>query len=297
MILRGVAVAVALVVLLSGVAVVLVSYRSADTLIHPARQLVATTPANLSLPYAVVDFQSTDSIALDGWWIPADSPKGTVVVLHGYGESKNQSLAYAPFLHNASYNVFTFDFRAHGESGGDHTTVGRDETADVEGAWLYLAQRGDVDMAHVAFMGFSMGAATAINAAVDLPHARAIVSDSSFATLQNIASHSITHFTGLPKYPFGPMAVYFASRMVHEDIATNQPVVAIKQIHMPVLVIQGGQDDIAYPDADGRALYDAAPPGSEWLLIPAAHHVKGHDVDRAEYEARVIAFLEKNVAS
>src|SRR5581483_5282288 len=148
-----------------------------------------------------------------------------------------------------------------------------DEVKDVDAAWGWLASRGDVPMGHVALLGLSMGAAAAINAAEDLP-VRAVVDDSGFATLENIASHSITHFTHLPKYPFGPLAVFFASR----------------------LVLEGGSDDIALPDADGRAVFDAAPPGSQWLLEPKAYHVGSHGADPAGYEAKVIAFLDADVA-
>lgn len=279
------------ILLLAGGAVAYVSWRSADSLVHPARAHATRTPADAGPSYEAVGFAATDGVRLAGWWIPAEHARGTVVFLHGYGESKAQALAYAPFLHNASYNVLAFDFRAHGESAGDHTTVGADEVRDVEGAWAWMRERG-IDRGHVALMGLSMGAATAINAAPALPGLRAVVDDSGFATLDNIASHSITHFTDLPQYPFGPLAVLFASRMVHQDIGENQPVRAVRGVHAPVLVIQGGRDDIAFPDVDGRAVFDAAPKGSQWLLEPAASHVGAHAANAARYEASVLAFLE-----
>lgn len=287
---------VAALLVVAGGAVAFVSWRSAESLVHPARVAPSATPADVGLAYERVTFASADGIPLVGWWMPAPHAKGTVIVLHGYGESKNQSLAYAPFLHDAGYDVLAFDFRAHGESGGDHTTVGLDEVRDVQAAWAWLQSRPDVNVNRVALMGFSMGAATALNAATVLP-ARAVVDDSGFATLENIASHSITHFTHLPKYPFGPLAVFFASRMVHEDIALDQPVKSAREIHAPVLVIQGGQDDIALPDADGRAVLAAAPAGSQWLFEPTAYHVGAHGVDLAGYEAKVIAFLDAAMAS
>lgn len=288
------ALAAALLVV-SGGAVAYVSWRSAESLLHPARDVPPYTPASVGLAYDRVAFAATDGVPLVGWWMPASQPRGTIIFLHGYGDSKNQSLAYAPFLHDAGFNVLAFDFRAHGESGGDHTTVGEDEVRDVDGAWAWLAAHGGTQ--HVALLGLSMGAATAVNAAGGLPGVRAIVDDSGFATLDNIASHSITHFTHLPKYPFGPLAVFFASRMVHEDIALDQPVKSAREIHAPVLVIQGGQDDIALPDADGRAVLAAAPAGSQWLFEPTAYHVGAHGVDLAGYEAKVIAFLDAAMAS
>ncbi|HEX2022288.1 MAG TPA: alpha/beta hydrolase, partial [Candidatus Thermoplasmatota archaeon] len=135
------------------------------------------------------------------------------------------------------------------------------------------------------------GAAAAINAAPEIPEVDAIVADSAFATLTNIASNSITRFTGLPKYPYGPLSVLFAGWMVGRDVGDNRPVDAIGTLRVPVLVIQGDADDIAYPDDDGRALAAAAPPGSRLWLAPGAHHVGASRTLPEEYEARVLGFL------
>src|SRR5581483_11293387 len=167
-------VAVALLLVASGF-VVFVSWRSAKSLIHPARSLPPHDPSELGLAFENVSFRAADGPLLAGWWMPAQAPLGTVVFLHGYGDSKNQSLEVAPFLHQARWSVLAFDFRAHGASEGDHTTVGNDEARDVQAAWSWLANRSDIDMRHVALLGFSMGAAAGINAAAQLPGLRGIV--------------------------------------------------------------------------------------------------------------------------
>lgn len=274
-----------------------VSWRSADSLIHPEREVLAFDPSSVGLAFENVSFNATDGVALSGWWIPETVPghNGTVVFLHGYAESLNQSLLVAPFLAAHAYDVLAFDFRAHGRSGGDYTTVGLVEVDDVRGAVDYLLSRGDVDASRIALLGFSMGAATAINAAPRVPEARAIVADSSFATLTNIASNSITAFTGLPRWPYGPLAVLFAGWMVGRDVGDNRPVEVIRSVERPVMIIQGLADTIAYPDDDGRALAAAAPRGELWL-VPGATHVDAVTQFPAEYEARVLAFLAAHVA-
>jgi pimeloyl-ACP methyl ester carboxylesterase len=141
-----------------------------------------------------------------------------------------------------------------------------------------------------------MGAATALNAAARSPDVDAVVADSAFATLTNIASNSITHFTDLPPYPFGPLSVTMAGWMVGKDVAENAPVRAVATASAPVLVIQGADDVIAFPDTDGRAIAQAAPLGSEMWLVPGAAHVQAHHVATREYEARVLAFLEERLS-
>src|SRR5205823_5426124 len=163
------------------------------------------------------------------------------------------------------------------QSEGDHTTVGMDEVRDVRAAVAYAESRS---AAPVALLGFSMGAAAGINAAARMTDVRAVVSDSSFATLQNIAGNSITHFTHLPKYPYAPVTVLFAEAIVHESIGKNRPVDAARSLKAPLLVIQGGADDIAIAKDDGEALH-AADPASEYWLVAGATHAKAHEAAKA----------------
>lgn len=292
---RLVAVLLVVVALLGAGAVVAVSWQSAEELIHPVRERAAESPSNLSLSYEDVTLVTDDGLRLAGWWMPAQAPsRGTVVFLHGYGDSKAQALEVAPFLHEGGYGVLAFDFRAHGDSEGQTTTVGLVETEDVEAAVRHVLSRDDADP-RIALFGWSMGAAAGLNAAEDLPEVQAIVSDSGFATLENIAGNSITHFTGLPQYPFGPLAVLFAGWKVGHDVGDNRPVDRMADLGRPVLVIQGEADDIAFASDDGRALADAAPPGSDYWLVPGASHVQAIAVEPEAYEARVLAFLDAHL--
>lgn len=278
-----------------------VGYEVADRLVHPPRDLPRVTPADRGLPYERVAFTAEDGIQLTGWWMPATRLTGavespTVLFLHGYGASKAQSLSVAPFLVRAGYNVLAFDFRAHGESGGGYTTVGLEEVKDVAAAWGFLASRPDVALDRVAILGWSMGGATGLNAAEALPEARAFIVDSTFASLENVVSHTLPAFTGLPTQPFGGVGILFASMMVGRGVWENEPARAIAQFDRPLLIIQGMMDPIAQPDTDGAALHDAAGPFSELWLVPDADHVNARRVDPAAYEDRVLGFLALHLA-
>lgn len=271
------------------------SWESADKLVHPERRLAAATPADHGIAYREIALRASDGVGLAAWWMPAlGEARGSVVFLHEYGEQKAQSLVAGPFLHEAGYHVLALDFRAHGASGGGATTVGLDEARDVEAAVAWLLA-GPEPEGRIALVGWSMGAATALNAAPGLPEVDAVVADSGFATLENVAGNSIRHFTGLPRVPFGPLSVTFAGRQVGRDVAENRPIDRIRDAGAPVLVIQGEADTIARAEDDGRALFAAAPPGSELWLVPGAGHVAASAVAPREYEARVLAFLAANL--
>lgn len=294
---RVLAVVFVVLLLAAGAAISAVSWKSAKSLVHPEREFATDDPSRLGLPFQEVELRTEDGLRLSAWWMPANgTPRASVVFLHGYGDNKNQSLHVAPFLHEAGYNVLAFDFRAHGRSEGDQTTVGLVETRDVQAAILWLMTRSHSNDTRVVLFGWSMGAATAINAAADLSGVEALVADSAFATLTNIASNSITYFTDLPKWPFGPLAVLFAGWMVGHDVGDNRPIDAMESLDAPVLVIQGSADVITLPDDDGRALAEAAPEGSALWLVEGADHVEALDVAGEEYERRVLAFLDGALA-
>src|SRR4051794_38299059 len=163
---------------------------------HPLRRPLHTTPAAYGLPYAEVQFPSAgDNIPLKGWFIDSPGAK-TVLVMHGSNSTRdnyiNMELSKALVQHG--YDVLTFDFRGHGESGGDLTSIGEWESRDVAGALAYLKQRGIVEAGALAY---SMGASAELLAAPDHPEMRAIVADSSYADLFTIMDRQRAKIPGL----------------------------------------------------------------------------------------------------
>jgi len=292
--------AAAAVLLLGTAGVLFVSYQTANNLIHPERILPPPTPGTLNLSYENVTFNSTDGTRLTGWWIPADSTPAdnrTVLFLHGFTSSKNQSLHVAPWLHGAGYNLLAFDFRAHGESEGEFTTVGDRERWDASAAAGYLQTRPDLvgcaPSCPFALMGWSMGGAVALLVAPDLPHLQAVVVDSPFSTLREASANAFTYFTGLPRWPFGPIAVWFAEQETRADLDQVTPVESIGRLRAPLLMIHGTADPVAPPSEHDRLKAAAEANGvplTAWMVRDAAH-VRGHGIVPEEYEQRVVAFL------
>jgi uncharacterized protein len=281
--------------------VLVISWFSGQGLLHPDRELVATTPTDYGLSWSWANFTSEDGVALAGWWIPADSDpedNRSIIFLHGYGDSKNQSMEIAPFLHRAGYNLLTFDFRASGESGGDFTTAGFLEVRDVAAAVAWLSsQPGMPPDPWIALFGWSMGGATAIRAAANLPTVDAVLTDSAFSRLQNIVDTSITHFfkktigVALPRWPFGPLAVTFAGWSVGVDIGDNQPRREIATLGRPILLIHGTADVTVTP-ANLEELEAAASQPVEVVRIEGATHVRSFLTDPKAYEEAVLGFLQ-----
>lgn len=279
-----------------------ISWFSGQGLLHPDRELVATTPSGRGLNWTWANFTTSDGVGLVGWWMPTDltpSDNRSIVFLHGYGDSKNQSLEVAPFLHRAGYNVLAFDFRASGESGGTYTTAGLLETRDVAAAVAWVeSQPGMPDDPFIVLFGWSMGGAAALRAAPDLVLVDAVVADAAFSRLQNIVDTSIPHFfkktigVALPKWPFGPLAVTFAGWSIGVDIGDNEPRRDIARIARPILLIHGTGDRTVLPQ-NLEELLDATGGAAEVLRIDGATHVLSYQTAPELYEATLLAFLDR----
>jgi pimeloyl-ACP methyl ester carboxylesterase len=147
---------------------------------HPARQSEMTLNLGAALAKAEdVTFRSTDGIRLKGWLIPGTPMMPPIVVCHDLGESRDAVMNLAIALNNAGFTVLAFDFRGHGASGGDVSTLGIHEVRDVLGAIDFVAAlpKDNVDARKIGIFGAGMGAHAAVLAAAERPALRVFVLD------------------------------------------------------------------------------------------------------------------------
>lgn len=91
-----------------------------------------------------------------------------VMMLHGLGgERQDMNLIAESVYVPQGYAVFTFDARAHGESGGLVTLDGPREIADVRALFGRLAARPDVDDGRIGAWGVSYGGGAVWRATVE----------------------------------------------------------------------------------------------------------------------------------
>jgi pimeloyl-ACP methyl ester carboxylesterase len=289
----------AVALLLAGGSVAAVSWVAGQGLLHPPRNAATADPSAVGLAWSPVTFWTSDAVRLEGWWMPADaSPwdNASVVFLHGYGGSRNDSLNVAPFLHRSGWNVLAFDFRAHGTSGGEFTTASFLETRDAEAAVRWIRSLPNFTKeSPVALFGWSMGAAVAIRAAARDLDVAAVVADSSFSRLRHVVDTSIHEFTGLPKWPFGFLAVTFAAWSVGADISKAAPVEDIHRVRGAILLVHGLDDTTILP-SEADELWRASGGRAALLKIPGAVHVAGWRTAPALYEATTVTFLREALA-
>lgn len=117
---------------------------------------------------------------------------GTVIICHGYTQSKLESFFLKTMLPH--FNVLAFDFRAHGDliDEKQFSTIGRDEIFDVEGAVAFVKSHPELQGKPIFGFGFSMGAVALLQAQAEFGNLfDALILDSPFDSSTDCMSRSI----------------------------------------------------------------------------------------------------------
>ena len=262
---------------------VTLGFAEVNNALHPPR----IVPPGNTLRESRIEFQQLDLITKDGirlsaWYTPPR--KGAVILLaHGYGDNRPEWVH--AMLAKKGYGVLSWDARAHGESGGEISTVGYLEVLDVKAALDFVLAQSDVN--HVGAWGGSMGGATLIRATAQFPEIEALFVDSSFASLND-------EFDFLVPYPvINPLAKFLAEWQTGFSIRDLNLVEDIAQISpRPVYIVHSKSDTVAPPDS-GEELFNAAnEPRYLWVEENAAHLAIYLDNPR-RYQRRLIGFFDE----
>jgi dipeptidyl aminopeptidase/acylaminoacyl peptidase len=264
----------------------------ADKMSHPVRKAVSTTP---HVPYESVQFSSAqDGIPLKGWYLDAPGNKA-ILLVHGKGGVRDDTniglLDIGESLVGHGYAVLMFDFRAHGESGGDRYSLGQWEQRDIAGALTYLQSRGRTT---IGALGYSMGAATLLLTAPAHPEIKALVADSAFSDLSKLLDVEIPKASGLPVI-FNPGVIGMAQVAYGINVLDNKPVQVMPQLKDRPMMLIHSTTDTVIPAAHTQALAEAAAgnPDLQVWIAPGTGHVKSYHNQPTEYMQRVLAFFDR----
>jgi uncharacterized protein len=268
-----------------------VGWIGSERAIHPHYYHYRSTLADFpDLHPQPVHFSSSTGITLSGRFF-AGAGKTTIVLANGYGDTEQQMLPIADFLHKGGFSVFTYDMRARGRSGGEYVTLGVLEQKDLVSTVEYVASRRDVAGERIGVLGISMGGATAILAAAQDPKIKAVVDDCGFSDAPRAIAAGFEHFIHLPAFPFAPVTVWIAEERAGIDVRQARPMDVIARISpRPILIIHGTEDFVIPVDNSQRNFAAAREPKQLWL-VPGAKHGEAHTVAKAEYEKRVDEFF------
>ena len=115
-----------------GLCFVVCCWIAGGTLIAPANHPVGAPPDDL--PFQSTGLHSESGSEIATWYLSATDAGATIILLHGIRGDRRGMLDHARILHEAGYGLVLIDLQAHGESTGEHITVGWLERHDVSAA-------------------------------------------------------------------------------------------------------------------------------------------------------------------
>lgn len=236
----------------------------------PSREVTAT-PAVIGLEFESLSIKTMDGETLDGWYVPAKNPRGTLLFFHGNAGNISHRLDSIGIFHLLDLNVLIFDYRGYGRSTGKPSEQGT--YRDAEAAWGYLTEQRGIPPGEILLFGRSLGGAVATWLATRVEPAGLIV-ESSFSSVPDM---------GADLYPWLP--VRWLARLSYDSKA------CIGTVQAPVLVIHSAQDEII-PFHHGQALFEAATEPKSLLEISGGHN-DGFILDRQRYQQGIGEFLDQ----
>lgn len=215
----------------------------------------------------------------------------TVIFCHGVTVSRICMIKYAGMYYKRGWNLFLYDHRRHGKSGGITTTYGYFEKYDLKAVVDYI--RGQVGgSAIIGIHGESMGAATLLQYAGMEDKADFYIADCPYSSLWELLRYLLKQDYHLPAFPLMQISDFFIRLQGKFSVKSVNPYDDVKNINKPVLFIHGESDDYV-PTSMSIKMRNVKKGCAELYIAPGAGHAKSMCSDPKAYENIVFSFLEK----
>lgn len=238
-----------------------------------------------------VEIESYDGIHLVGHLWESESPKRTVLLMHGWRSSwSNDFGVMADFLHENHCNILFAEQRAQNKSGGEYMGFGLLERYDCREWIKWLNERYGTDTP-LYLGGVSMGATTVLMASgLGLPeNVRGIIADCGFTSPYAIWKHVVQKNLRLPYELHARAADDLCKRRIQHTPREYCTTMALKNTNIPILFVHG-TDDHFVPITMTYENYKACASPKRLLVVPGAEHAASYLIDTERYEKAILEF-------
>ncbi|WP_020619702.1 alpha/beta hydrolase [Paenibacillus daejeonensis] len=250
-----------------------------------------------NLAYSDVSFPSASGrTAVHGWYIPApqDSVR-TIVFSHGYGANREET--WVPMyelterVHTLNYNVLLFDYGYASKIDRAPVTGGQEEAQQLLAAIDYVRVQGSEE---IIVWGFSMGAGTALQAALHTDAIDALILDSTFLADPDTLFDNVRAFVQLPRFPSKPLIQALLPLWTGTSFSQLQAEEARQTaFDLPIYMMHGTADDKAPVHiAEAVSALQTHPLSGGWI-VPGGKHELLFQVHPEEYIQRTAHFLSQ----
>ncbi|HVV90008.1 MAG TPA: alpha/beta hydrolase [Solirubrobacterales bacterium] len=262
--------------------------RYAQMFAHGARTPVLKDPGDVGLEFEETFFPSLDGVPLEAWFIPADSDR-LLIVNHPmtcnrygfpghlapwntmFGGFEVDFLPELRHLHDAGYNILTYDLRNHGRSGegnGGISGLGLLECRDVVGSLRHAKGREDLASMKTGLYSRCMGGNSTVIAMARWPEEFEGI---EALVLLNVVSGKTFIERGAENFKLDPeKATARLDERVHEltgfRLADETPLPSAPAVSAPTLMAQLRRDFLIHGEEDGQEIFDALGAAEKELL-------------------------------
>ncbi|MDR1138089.1 MAG: lysophospholipase [Synergistaceae bacterium] len=218
---------------------------------RPGREIIYT-PESYGLPFEDVTLTASDGVKINGWYVPAPKPRGTLLFFHGNAGNISHRLDSIDIFNNLGFSVFIVDYRGYGKSEGRPSIPG--VTEDAIAAWKYLTVEREISPDRIVVFGRSVGGAVAMQL---MRHAkpRALILESTFSSLPEMARLSFL----IP-----------VARFIIGDVFNSAEIAS--DLTVPVLCLHSPDDNIV-PYRLGRRLYESVASEKTFVELHGDHNI------------------------
>jgi pimeloyl-ACP methyl ester carboxylesterase len=238
--------------------------------VEPADYHLEITSTNW-LEHGRKEFEFTFHADLPGGsnvWTSA--PRGTVVLLHGYGLAQFSMAPWALRLAQEGWRCVLVDLRGHGKSTGKRIYFGVQEAHDLSQLLDELTRDGRLKEPVAAF-GESYGAALALRWKTVEPRVCTVVAIAPYAGLSNAVLNLCHEYAGWMPKMFVKAGLKKLPSVLEIPADELDTTTELARRPVTALFVAGAEDKIT-PVTDVEQLYTLAAPGSELMVVPDATH-------------------------
>jgi pimeloyl-ACP methyl ester carboxylesterase len=264
--------------------------------------LSSNPKAAIGLDYEDVVFPSkSGNTTVSGWFIQAEVEANepaqlvrTVVFSHGYGANREETWVpmyeLSKMLHGLNYNILLFDYGYASKEYKAPATGGLEESQQLLAAVDYAKSRGADD---IVVWGFSMGAGTALQAALQTDEIDAMILDSLFIPSSEALFDNLNQFVSLPRFslPLIESMIKLWTGTSFGSIPADQ--VISNEYDIPLYIIHGTNDvKASYKTAEAVAADQGNLLSRSWIVPDGRHELLFKEHPR-EYIQRAALFLSQ----
>ncbi len=242
---------------------------------------VFSDPAEDGIKYEVIKFRSGDGTELTGMFFPSKgAPLATIAHFHGNAQNMTAHFPYSAWLAREGFNVFIFDYRGYGASGGRPEMGGL--VQDGVAALNQAAKLPGADSERIIVFGQSLGGAIAVAAVAESGfRPAAMVLEGTFYSYRSVASAALRRNWWSWPFSWIPWAGVTGK---------YSPSDYISKIKCPKLFIHSELDPIV-PFRQSIKLYEAAKGPKEFWSVPSGHTDAFYG-QRETYGPKLTAYLK-----